>query len=147
MKIRLKYRKENGRLFPIIDVILRSGKWTTPPVEALVDSGASRCSFDVSLAKILRLSLDKEKTREILTAAGPAVETFYTHRVNVNFAEKPLPVDIMIEIDFVSRLYLRGHPRISLEQAPFGILGHHNFFEIWKVTFDTRQGEIELETY
>lgn len=147
MRIRLRYKEEDGHKFPIINVILKADDRSTPPVEALLDSGASRTSFDVGLARILQLPLEKEEKREILTAAGPAVEHFYTHKVSLNFVDSPLPRDVPIEIDFISKLYPKDHPRIILETSPFGILGHHDFFRTWKITFDTRRGEVVLESY
>ncbi len=147
MKIRLKYKEENGHKFPIINVVLKKDERSTPPIEALLDSGASRTSFDIGLARILKLPLEKGGEREILTAAGPAVERFCTYKVSLNFVDSPLSKDIPIEVDFVSKLYLKGHPRIILERAPFGILGHHDFFKAWKITFDTCHGEIVLESH
>jgi len=55
MRVRLRYKKENDLIFPIINVILRSDEKSTPPVEALLDSGASRSSFDIGIARILKL--------------------------------------------------------------------------------------------
>lgn len=76
MKIRLKYKEENGHKFPIINVVLKKDERSTPPIEALLDSGASRTSFDAGLARILKLPLEKGGEREILTAAGPPLSVF-----------------------------------------------------------------------
>lgn len=146
MRVRLPYKKEGDGLFPIVNVVLKHNQKKTPPIEALIDSGASRCSFDAEIAKILDLPLPKENevVKNVETFAGLIKCRLHTIKVGLNFVEKPFRKDLALEIDFIHEQYFPDNPNKKLLKPAFGILGHKGFFNKLKVSFDSRIGEIEL---
>jgi len=96
--------------------------------EAIIDSGACRCTFLCAIGKAVGLDVEKGEVEQSFGISGePTVS--YLHDVNL-YAPGGI---ILIRAAFTENLPV------------VGILGMHGFFDHFKVTFDPTAQRCELE--
>jgi len=96
-------------------------------VEAIIDSGASRCVFQASLGRAIGLEIEKGKLVEVLGIAGP--EKIYLHNVTLHAPGGPLEI-------------IAG---FSEKLPVLALLGMDGFFDNYKIIFDPSTHCCELE--
>ena len=97
-------------------------------VEAIIDSGASRCIFHASLGRAIGLQIDKGEVEETRGVSGE-VNKAYLHNIHLYAPGGIIP----IRAAFSERLPVAC------------ILGMIGFFEHFKVTFDPTGQRVEIE--
>lgn len=98
--------------------------------EVLVDSGADKCLFDVGVADILGIDLNKCEKGKVTGIVGRE-EVTYSHEVEISVGGWPFHVNV----GFVPNLSRDG----------FGVVGQRGFFEIFIVKFDLLKEVVELK--
>jgi len=115
---------------PIIPIILIKGKKFVG-YEALIDSGADYNIFHGDLADILGIKLTKGKSRKVYGLSGQPIKG-YIHVVEIKLAE--------MRAFKTSIIFSNQIPKYSL-----GVLGNEGFFNKFKVQFDYKNKQIEVE--
>jgi hypothetical protein len=95
----------------------------------LVDSGADINVFSASLANDLGIDMEKGSPLTVRGATGEA-ETFYMHPVTITVGG----------VTFETEAAFADIPHLELA----GLAGQRGFFDQFKVTFNFREGEIDL---
>jgi len=121
------FPKENGRLVPLIPVILRHGDKEFE-INALADSGASSCLFAGMLGVGLGLDVQKGPSQKIY-GLGRGEVTAYYHKVT-------LQIGAVIWEEYVG--FCLDNFRVD------GLLGQKGFFSNFRVAFDLRAGCITV---
>jgi hypothetical protein len=99
----------------------------TKRFEAIIDSGATRCLFDWSIAEFL--GIERSKCKIELTSGIGGVEQAYLHDVLLYIPGGP----VTITAGFKEKLPVAG------------LLGITGFFEHFRITFDTATKVCELD--
>jgi hypothetical protein len=103
------------------------------PVPALVDSGSDRSSFPLRLGVAVGFTYDGDKPPEI--GAGQIYNFEYWEATNSIKVESEVgPFSIL------NPFLVRGGPG-------YIVLGRYDFFNSFKVSFNGRDEEMEIETY
>jgi len=102
------------------------------PYFALIDSGADMNLVHAELAPLLGIDLEAGERRDIGGIVDGERRPFYLHRVTLHIGDRAHP---NVEVGFMPSLSKSGH----------GLLGQYGFFDLYRVTFDLPQGEIELQ--
>ncbi|MBI3762676.1 MAG: hypothetical protein HY260_12570 [Chloroflexi bacterium] len=124
--MRIRYRFERGRVpRPIVEVDLFTDSGKIIETEALVDSGADTCLFDLSYARESETTIYPQLARRVSGISG---------RMDV------IPGVMSVRI-LGRRFLLRTHFVEGLEQ---NLLGRDNFFRVFHVCFDEPNHELEL---
>ena len=102
--------------------------------EALIDSGADFCIFDMEIGRALGAKIDKARCAEFgginpSDPKKPPIAYFVQVKLDVG------GWDVITEVGFSEDISKYG----------FGILGHKGFFEYYKVTFDLLKEVVELK--
>jgi hypothetical protein len=127
--------RERELLTPIIQVRVH-GPSTTLPLEAVVDTGASRSFFSYDVAETLGYNADDLEDSPILLGSGPSTQ--YQPRDGG---------DVLIEIPSMNHSF-RIRPTF-LKGLTGGIMlfGRTDFFHQFLITFDQRASTFWLEPY
>lgn len=102
--------------------------------EALLDSGADFCIFDMEIADALGIEIDKSK----FAPFGGINPSDPKNPPKAYFAEVKLNIggwDVVTKVGFSADIAKYG----------FGILGQQGFFDCYKITFDLLREQIELK--
>lgn len=105
----------------VVSVRLQHGTIQTKKFEAIIDSGASRCVFDASLA--VALGLDLRSGREETVAGISGLEKAYVHEVALDLSGGGAP-PLRVMAGFKTGLPVAG------------LLGMNGFFEHHAILFD-----------
>ena len=124
--MRVPYRYERGRILrPMLDVDVLSASGQVFSADALVDSGADTCLFDMSIAREATATLYPQLARRISGVSG---------RID------SIPGLLTIRI-LGHKLQLRTQFAENVEP---NLLGRDDFFRYFHVCFDERASELEL---
>jgi hypothetical protein len=129
-KFNYRFLSDDKFVRPYIPITLRTHQKTSPPILALVDSGADFCMFDGELSYLLDIDLTKVKKVPIGGIAGK-VDGYV------------VPLEIGIENKFISTPVI-----FSFEFSPNGfggIIGQVGFFDNFVVVFDRAKKRILLK--
>ncbi len=115
---------------PIISIKVK-GPSRTIKYEVLVDSGADACIFHAELGELLGIDVENGRSGTLSGISGKEAQ-YFLHDVEVQLGK----FKTKIEVGFFSG--------ISTHSAPYGVVGHKNFFEFFKITFDTKKENLKL---
>lgn len=113
---------------PYIPIRL-SGPKKSKEVYALIDSGADRSLFNIQLAEVLGLDLDKA-TEEIFSGIEGGGLKAKLHRVNLRIVGISKEVEILA--GFID------------SSGVVAILGQDGFFDAFKIKFEKDHGMVEI---
>ena len=99
------------------------------PYEALVDSGADFCIFDVQIANILGIDVENGR-HDFVSGITGTKEPIYFHNITVKIGGWPHKVDVAF-----GKLGDFGH----------GVVGQKGFFDSFIVKFNYTKEEVELK--
>jgi hypothetical protein len=115
-------------LYPLIRICVgKKRAQKTRPFEAMVDSGASDCIFQESIAQAIGIKLETGK-KEIRTGIGGTQEVWI----------HPVQLYVGTEIIEIDAAFAKSLPVA-------GLLGRIGFFEHFKITFDPSNDPPGLE--
>lgn len=114
---------------PVLPVKLVGPGGESPPLMALVDSGADSSLFPMQIAGLLGIDLDRCEKAIGMTAGGPSDRYLWNDGLKTTILGKTLR--------------LRG----AFGACPVILLGRGDFFATFKVAFDEREKTFSLEPY
>lgn len=100
--------------------------------EVLVDSGADCNMMPAEIGELLGIDIEKGKKNEVGGITGGGMP-YYTHSVFLRIGGHTNKV----EVGFMPNMPSFG----------YGVVGQRGFFDLFKVTFDRRKGEIDVRSY
>jgi predicted aspartyl protease len=123
------FKDSSGKLAdefrPFVPIILSKGRKATPPVYALVDSGADFNLFPAHAATILGIDLKKGGKKEIY-GVGDGKVIAYKHRVKIHIAK----------YSFDTEVYFSERQKLSL-------LGRTGFFNLFdRINFNQKKKSV-----
>ena len=118
-------------LRPVIPIELQH-QGNSVRYEVLVDSGADICMVPAELGELLGISLRKGKKGIVGGITGGGQE-YFVHEITIRVGGWAQSV----EIGFMP----------SMPPVGYGVVGQKGFFDLWKVIFDGRRGEVEIKPY
>jgi hypothetical protein len=95
--------------------------------DAIIDSGASQCLFHASIGRAIGLEIEKGGLTQTLGIAGPS--KVYVHNISL----------------YAPGGIIDARAGFSDELPIAGLLGMQDFFENFKITFDSTALRCELE--
>jgi hypothetical protein len=127
--VTFKYKRQSKLLLrPIIPVRVQFDARSLR-YEVLIDSGADINVFAYQLGEHLGIDVPSGEKAEILGFTGEP-EELYLH-----------PVELMIGGQIFRT---RAGFMNSMDDKPYGIVGQHGFFDLFRTTFDLPNEDIEL---
>ena len=128
--MKFPYVQIGDSLMPVIPVTLTKGEHSIA-VEALVDSGASKCIFDAQFAKKLGINDVEAGRRELFYGIAGDPVIGYFHKVTLEIGGNPFPeVDIAFSFE--------------IPDDAVNILGQQGFFELCPIKFTYAKKEIDV---
>lgn len=124
----------NGHVvnYPLVDLKLRVGKTTTPPLTTFIDSGSAYCIFGSQAADLLELDVRSGKLKSGIRGVGGTVDLYF---FDVELLFGSLRVGCyagFLEQEFPgNKLYV-------------GLLGDYDFLSKIPVALDTRKLQIRI---
>ncbi len=130
--MKFRYKKiAPGILRPVIPIeLFYEGKHVR--YEALIDSGADIALMPAELGDILGLHV-RSGTKGVVGGITGGGLPYYRHPVAIRIGGWAHNV----EVGFMPDMPPFG----------YGVLGQRGFFDLWKVLFDGRAGEVEIRPY
>jgi hypothetical protein len=111
----------------MLDVQLHSSGRTSPPILALVDSGADASAFNIDIADDLGLDLNQCRQTEVRGVGGAGVA--YACDVELEIVGRRFPASVRFMPLLVS------------------LLGRHDVFAQFRFAFDQRAETLHVEPY
>lgn len=112
--------KQDSAWRPVLRVVIFSGHRRTPPIEAIVDTGADMTIFDADIARGMGLKVEQGDIYEFGGIAASAKVTGYIHKVKLLVAGDTIETPVVFADGIVSG----------------GLLGQVGFFNHFIATFD-----------
>lgn len=99
---------------------------------SLIDSGADFCIFHAEIGEAVGINVKQGNKLEFYRITGEKEEAFFH--------------DIVISIGgHEKKCYCGFTYQFSKNKMPYGVLGQKGFFNLFKVSMDYRNGQIELK--
>jgi hypothetical protein len=114
---------------PVLPVVLAGPEGESPPLMALVDSGADSSLFPIQIAPLVGVDVTRCEKATGMTAGGPSSRYIW---------EEGLQTTILGR-----ELRLRG----VFGACPVILLGRGDFFDTFRVAFDQREKTFSLDPY
>jgi Aspartyl protease len=130
--MKFAYKKLGARILrPVIPIDLVAGEEVVR-YEVLVDSGADCNVVPAEIGELLGIDVGSGRRSDVGGITGGGMP-FFVHTVTMRVGgwEYEVPVG-----------FLPSMPALG-----YGVVGQRGFFDLFKVTFDRRRGEIELKPY
>lgn len=136
--MKFKYRKifvGSSKAFPQRTFVLRPiipisiiHKKKSLRYEALVDSGSDYTLFPAALGKKLGINIESGQKESVSGVSGPALNIYFHH--------------LVVEMgDYQFKVYAGFAENINQN---FAILGQSSFFNVFKITFNSKKKEVEI---
>jgi hypothetical protein len=125
------YRRlaQSGPLMPVLPVTLLGPGGESPPLMALVDSGADSSLFPVQIAPLIGIDVTRCEQARGMTAGGAANRYIWEDGVRATILGRDVR--------------LRG----AFGACPVILLGRGDFFDTFKIAFDEREKTFSLDPY
>jgi hypothetical protein len=127
MKFEFGYFKKNNYYYPVIDIFIRN-IGNTKSFRALVDSGATFSVFNIEVAELLDVNIEKGLPIYLEGIGGRILG--YVHKLKISIDNKKF---------FDCKIIFSSEVRVS-----FNLLGRDNFFEPFVISFYEKQKKIIL---
>ncbi len=114
---------------PVFPVVLAGPTGQSPPLMALVDSGADSSLFPVQIAPLIGIDVTRCEQATGMTAGGAANRYIWEDGVQATILGRDVR--------------LRG----AFGACPVILLGRGDFFDTFKVAFDQREKTFSLDPY
>lgn len=119
----------SGPLMPVLPVTIVGPSGESPPVLALVDSGADSSLFPMQIAGLMGVDLADCEQAVSMTAGGPSTRYVWKEGLQTTVLGKTVR--------------LRG----AFGSSPVVLLGRRDFFDEFRITFDERAKTFSLDPY